>query len=868
MPTREAHLAHSPGSVLSARMVLAPVPELLAVVLFVALIWIAIFGSLRNERLQAQQDAFHQSSSLAHAYADNAQRVVGGIDQMLLALRSRLADDPAGFDLAAWALLQNPSDRLRVQVAIIDADGFLSDSTAPDKLQRVNLSDREHFHAQLDAARDDLFISRPVLGRLSGRQAIQFSRKLLRRDSTFAGVAVISIGCDELARFYQSIDLTGVIVLLGYDGIVRARSPVLAEQLGRDFRAAPDFGRMLATPRGSLVTSLVSNAEPQTVGFEHLESYPLLVLVGVDSEAVLAGYRATRVRSVAIGALVSVMVGLLGVFWVVQRRKSAAFQRDLELTLESMSQGIVMIDPHGRIPVMNRRAAELLAVHVSVFDACRGRFATEFAQVIPAEAMREGTIHRGDKVVEVQSRRTLYGGRVLTYSDVTERAQHEEKMVQLAHFDALTGLANRVLLDTTIQELLRKAERRGGWVGIIALDLDGFKLVNDDLGHETGDRLLVEVADRLVKSVRPSDTVARIGGDEFIVVVDGTDSDGEASSRVIERIAQGLIGALVGVSEVCGHSMRRGASAGSAEYPTDGLDQTTLIRRADTALYAAKAAGRGLYSRFEPVMGDRLSERRWLEAELRMGLANGDVEVHYQPQFRPDSLMITGFEALARWRHPQRGLIFPGVFVPIAEECGLIIQIGRQVLQDACTFAASLPSKRRVAVNLSPVQFRDASFPVLVAETLRSTGLPAAWLELEITEGVLIQDEDQAVRTFTALRALGISIALDDFGTGYSSLNYLRRFSFDRVKIDKSFVQADDDERTVAILDAVLALSARLSLAVTVEGVETEAQLEALRTKPVGEIQGFLLGRPMPAGEARRLLARTEIRPIEFSEAS
>ncbi len=335
--------------------------------------------------------------------------------------------------------------------------------------------------------------------------------------------------------------------------------------------------------------------------------------------------------------------------------------------------------------------------------------------------------------------------------------------------------------------------------------------------------------------------------------------DGLASDEASDLIMQQLVDVLALPAIIEGHSVNLGASAGLAVYPADGTCQRTLLRNADTALYEAKAAGWGTSRRFHPSMLERLSEQRWLESELRASLEREGITVHYQPQFDPRTLAVTGFEALARWHHPERGFISPASFIPVAEECGLITAIGRQVLQQACMLAADLPRPCRVAVNLSPIQFRDAGLIKLVVDTLARSGLPADLLELEVTEGVLIHDETQALQILGELRQLGVRIALDDFGTGYSSLNYLRRFPFDRVKIDKSFVQAQEgDDRSAAILDAVLTLSSRLHLSVTAEGVETEAQLQTLRRKGVGEVQGFLLGRPVPGTEIRRFLNTTE----------
>ena len=434
---------------------------------------------------------------------------------------------------------------------------------------------------------------------------------------------------------------------------------------------------------------------------------------------------------------------------------------------------------------------------------------------------------------------------MLTYTDVTDRKRDEARILHLAQHDGLTGLANRMLLNERIAEAARDARTHGARFAVLTLDLDGFKAVNDGLGHEGGDLLLVSVAERLQGAVRAHDTVARVGGDEFTIVLRDV-----AQPRIAERIAQALVDTLAQPVSIRDGLWVVGASIGVAMFPEDGSDAGTLLKNADIALYRAKEGGRNQFCRYDQRMSEMLEERRWLDRALRLGLERNEFEVYFQPQFGCDTLAVAGFEALVRWRHPERGMISPAVFIPAAEECGLIVPIGRMVLEQACAFAATWRPRCRVAVNLSPVQFRDTGLPELLRRILRRTGLPPEMLELEVTEGVLIRDEAQALETLQALRAIGVCIALDDFGTGYSSLSYLHRFSFDKVKIDKSFVQAQQhDTRARAVLDAVFAMSSSLGLSVTAEGVETEDQLRSLRAQGCTEVQGFLLGRPMPASE-------------------
>lgn len=424
-----------------------------------------------------------------------------------------------------------------------------------------------------------------------------------------------------------------------------------------------------------------------------------------------------------------------------------------------------------------------------------------------------------------------------------------EKALHLAHHDPLTGLPNRALFRDRLELALAQAQRSGERLAVLCLDLDRFKEVNDTLGHPAGDAVLQRVGTRLQGSVRKGDTAARLGGDEFAIVQVGLAQPGGAAN-LAERLAELMAedGTKNGHPDV-------GVSVGVALFPEDGTDVDTLLTRADLALYRAKAEGRGTFRFFEPAMDARLQARRALERELRAALRSGEFAVHFQPQADAKTQAIMGFEALVRWHHPERGLIPAGEFIALAEECGLIRPLGEWVLRMACAEAARWPGHLRVAVNLSPLQIR-ADLPQLVAEVLEETGLAPERLELEITEGVLIKDTENALRVLHELKAMGVAIAMDDFGTGYSSLSYLRSFPFDRIKVDRSFVaELLDRPEAAAIVKAIITLSASLSMASTAEGVETEQQLERLRQECCQEVQGFLIGRPMPAEEVVSFLS-------------
>lgn len=456
---------------------------------------------------------------------------------------------------------------------------------------------------------------------------------------------------------------------------------------------------------------------------------------------------------------------------------------------------------------------------------------------------------------EIHARTLPFEGgdaRVIAIRDVRERKEAEERIRHLAHHDALTGLPNRNLFRDRLVQVVARAKRTGTTVAVLSLDLDRFRSVNETGGAEAGDALLREVAVRLTDSIRADDTVARISGDEFAVIQVGVSHpDGPAimAARLIKAMAQPFT--LPGHAE----PIVVGASLGIALYPSDGEDGDTLMRAADHARTRAKEGGRGTYRFCEPEMDRRLQERRALEADLRQALATEQFELYYQPLADCQSTRLQGYEALLRWRHPERGMVSPAEFIPLAEECGLINNLGAWVMRTACREAAAWPREISIAVNLSPVQFRQPDLATEILGILAETGFAPERLELEITEGVLISEPERTLATLNALKDAGIRISLDDFGTGYSSLSYLQRFPFDKLKIDHSFIQGmESHSGSMAIVRAVIALGRSLHLTVTAEGVETPKQLALLQAQACDQAQGYLLGRPLPKEDARRLI--------------
>jgi len=446
-------------------------------------------------------------------------------------------------------------------------------------------------------------------------------------------------------------------------------------------------------------------------------------------------------------------------------------------------------------------------------------------------------------------------------TDLTEQRRSEQEITRLARFDSLTGLPNRTLMRQTLDEALRNAARRLKGCTLFLIDLDRFKNVNDTLGHPIGDALLRIVAQRLTSVMGDHGQVGRLGGDEFMAVLPGAVETG-----LLESLARTLIEQVSRPYLIEGHRVTIGASVGIAIGDPGRACADSMVRNADLALYAAKADGRGKHCFYQAAMHSEASDRQVLENDLRQALDRNEIWVAYQPIILAAGEEVSGFEALARWNHPVRGPIGPDLFIPLAEECGMIGKIGQFVLKTALAEAAIWPDTVRIAVNLSPIQFNDPSIIDVIGAALAETQVRAERLELEITEGVFLADSDATDVTFARLKALGVRLALDDFGTGYSSLGYLKKAPFDKIKIDQSFVRgaATATNRNSAIIRAIVTLAESLGMDTTAEGVETHDDLQLIRELGVGQVQGYIFGKPAPAAEARAMANRVTVEADGF----
>jgi diguanylate cyclase (GGDEF)-like protein len=544
-------------------------------------------------------------------------------------------------------------------------------------------------------------------------------------------------------------------------------------------------------------------------------------------------------------------------------------QRLLHAVLDNMPHGVSMFDAQARLVFCNRRYVEmyglsadlvkpgcsfqgLLAHRQSVRTFCGNpdqHLAELQSKVAEGNTFANVVALEDGRAFSIVNKPLADGGWLATHEDVTERRRAEQQIAHMARHDALTDLPNRVLLRERLEHELKRV-KRGEIVAMLCLDLDHFKSVNDTLGHPIGDELLKLVADRLRGCTREPDTIARLGGDEFAIIMTQLRQPSDAAV-----LARRIRASISKPYQVDGHQIVSDISIGISIAPIDGSEPDQLLKNADMALYGAKADGRGAYRFFEAEMDKRMKERRDLEMDLRQALANGEFELHYQPLVNLQTNEISAFEALLRWHHPTKGLISPADFVPIAEETGLIVSIGEWVLRTACKETANWPDHVKVAVNLSPAQLKTKNLVALVKEALADSAMVPERLQLEITETMLMQNTFATLAMLHELRKLGVQIAMDDFGTGYSSLSYLRSFPFDKIKIDRSFIQdLTNGAEPRAIVHAVAGLAKCLNMISTAEGVETQQQLDTLQAAGCTEMQGYLFSRAKPADEIVQLL--------------
>src|SRR3984957_1529365 len=755
---------------------------------------------------------------------------------------------------------------------VFDSEGMLINSSENWPPPDIKIADRAYFKTAKSGTAATPVSIELVRGRLSKDWATIIAHRITGENGAFLGLVTRAIPPANFGKFFESLALgDGASISIHHrDGTLLARYPHVQAMIGLNFKNAPVHQRILSkSDHGTTRIISAIDGLSRLASARALTDFPIGIIATTTVSAALADWREQLGYMIAAAGL-SVLV-IAGLLFLVVRKLSQQHQMEkerLDTAVNNIPQGLVVYDKAARITVCNKRYIEMFGLSPEVAKpglSMQGLIAhrketgsfdgdvDEFCNAIMRNVALGKVTHQvseapDGRAIQIINQPLEPGGWVATIEDVTERKRSEEQIAHLAHYDALTDLPNRVLFREQLEHALNQVQS-GEQLAVLYIDIDEFKSVNDALGHSVGDELLKAVAGRLRSCLRETDLAARLGGDEFAIIQTAVRNPSE-TTHLVERIYR----AIREPYECGSHLITTDASIGIALASGHNSDLDQLLRNADLAMYAAKSAGRRTYRFFKPDMEAQVTARHVLEMDLRQAISDGALEVHYQPCISLRDNRITGCEALLRWRHSERGMISPVEFIPIAEETGLINQLGEWVLMTACAEATTWPDDIRLAVNVSPVQFKSGPLPLKILAALAASGLPASRLELEITEAVLIRDDEAALAVLHQLRAIGVRIALDDFGTGYSSLSYLQRFPFDKIKIDRCFVHdIAEPDGSSCIVQAVVNIAAARHMTATAEGVETKQQLELLRALGCAEMQGHLFSHAKPAAEIRQL---------------
>jgi diguanylate cyclase (GGDEF)-like protein len=755
-------------------------------------------------------------------------------------------------------------------ISVFDANGELINSSEVWPVPDVKVSDRAYFKALKSGSEATPIQIELVRGRITGGWATIIAHRLTGRDGEFVGMVTRTIVPATWEKYFASVVLRegAAISMYRRDGVLLARYPHIEHMIGSNIRASNVYAYMSLSNGGSLRLTSPIDGQERLASVNSLQRFPISIVASMTVDAALADWQAQTRFLILVAIFSAIAIAAMLVLFVRKLLQQHRTEKQrLDTAINNMSQGLLLYDSSERLVVCNQRyiamyglSPDIVKAGLSFRDLLLYRkkvgsfkgdvegFISNVRRNVAIGKTTRNTFETGDgRLIQIVNQ-PLKSGWLATHEDITERMRAEEQIRHLAHYDALTDLPNRALFHERLRQELGRANATHQ-LAVLYIDIDEFKSVNDSLGHMIGDELLKSVARRLDLCIGTADFVARLGGDEFAIVKTGVKDPDEVAD-----LATRALEAIRAPYDCLGHQLTSDASIGVALAPQHGTDLDQILKNADLAMYAAKSAGRRTWRFFEPAMDEHVRARRQLEIDLRKAITDQALEIYYQPYLSLQNDSITGCEALLRWRHPERGMISPAEFIPIAEETGLIIELGEWVLTKACLEATTWPEGINLAVNVSPVQFKSGTLALKIVSALAASGLPAHRLELEITEAVLIRDDDAALEILHQLRGIGVRIALDDFGTGYSSLSYLQRFPFDKIKIDRCFVNDLAEAGGSSIVQAVVNIAAARHMTTTAEGVETERQQQLLRGLGCTEMQGYLFSAPKPAEAVRQIL--------------
>lgn len=982
----------------------------------VPLFWGGFLINSSAERAHTLEHAKARGAGVAQIFQENTERTLLGIDRSLRLLRMLWEKDPDNFDIKSWADNAALVAGVTAQIGLIGPDGFTGPTTRDYKGPPIYVGDREHFIKGKTLDHDALYISKPVVGRLSGQVVVHLLRRLQRPDGSFGGLIMASIDPERIGEFFANAQLGkgGTLILRNSDYVILSARGLERSVIGQQANTGRLAAAIAKSRDGFYWGKGGVDGVNRLVSYRTSDALPLSFTVGTSEEAIFGDYWHHQRQLLATLSLFTIGLCIAAFLDIRRRLKLEQIQIDLKdmalrfrSATENMSQGLIMFDKDDRLVAYNTRYLEMygisagtlrlgssvtevleqrraagnfdcepdtlirdlkariaegerlqtvfnlpdgraisviacpkdeggwVATHYDITDRQRAEdelakmknFLDTVVQNIPipiairdtetrkfilvnrayetflgmerqqilgktladlysedivtsAQAYDDQAVAAVDSIVtnefpvdtKANGRRMVTTTRIAVrdragrpqyiiaiVDDITERKSSEAKIAQLAHYDTLTDLANRNLFRERINDCLDLLAQQQTQFAVFLLDLDRFKGVNDAYGHQTGDVLLREVARRIKGEIREVDVAARLGGDEFALIVQ---PGGSSAEDACTGLASRLIEAIGRPFEIDGQTIAVGCSIGIALAPEHGDKSDELLKNADLALYKSKETGRHCFHVYREELKAEADRRDALENDLRTAIWREEFELFYQPIVDVKTGRTRAVEALMRWRHPTKGLIAPNSFIPLAEETGLIVQLGSWAMTRACLDATRMPADVTVSVNLSPVQFSKSSVVDAVILALVESQLPPERLELEITENVLLKETENNLEVLRQIKNLGVSIALDDFGVGYSSLGYLTSFPFDKVKIDRSFVEKLDRTESKAVISSIVQLSHSLHLTTTAEGIETAGQLAEIKALGIELCQGYLFSRPVPLAE----LDLAAVRPFPTAE--
>lgn len=849
--------------------------------------WSVLLAHLENEKLRTENRAFKQAASLSRNYASHLERTVEAIDHIALYARYGWEISHGNFELADIKKKLLPSISL-LNVSISDANGMLIASTFPD-IQKMSVSQASYFIVQKIAATDSLFISPPVFNRLSQKYVIPFSRRLTNPDGSFGGVVVVAAEPDYFVTDYDELTYGkyGFMGVIGSDDVTRVT------RIGQKVYS-PEAPALLAYPElepesGSIQLDggkWFKDKRSRYVGWDTTAKYFLCAMAGLDQQEVMSPYWAYRANTIDYAMLAT---SALAAFTVVamtlsfglafRKYKLEVAETSYRIATEGVNDGLYVVHPirnangavidfemidsnHRGAELLHERREELIGKKISaLYEAVNPGFLVQCMH----KAMEQGLYEDDVQVPSGSSLKMRWvhlkvvpseGELAITLRDITESKAHLAELERRSNEDVLTGLPNRSWTQRYLPHAIEHAAKNGSMLALLFVDLDGFKKVNDTAGHAAGDELLRNAARRLKEAVRPHDQVVRLGGDEFLVIVEKIEQKADAGN-IAERVVLAFKESFKLPQGV--HSV--GTSIGISTYPSDGTDAETLLHNADIAMYSVKTGGKSNYHFYDQKFYEALRGRLEREDELRRAIAQDQFIIYYQPRIDLLTGTTSSMEALVRWVHPSMGLLEPLEFIPLAEESSLIVDLGELIMDKVCAQLARWGESGQelvpVSVNISTRQINEADMVAILSAALARHHIASKLVEIEVTESSMTGDSTEVSRTLIAIRKMGVKLLVDDFGIGYSSLSQLQRLDFDMLKIDRAFTtELGRTERGEVFFKAIITMAHAAGMKVVAEGVENETQIRILQSHFCDEIQGFYISRPLPPSDIQPILPR------------